>query len=199
VEESLSREVVHGGKRIKLVAVARAQRVMILLVIAMMAVLAGTFVLMRVAPAAGWAGAVLYPVGVVVAIVQAARLADASGGNVVMAVVGAVFMLIPVYGLIALALINQRAIRLLQEAGAHVGLLGVSAQEMTKLVQGACPKCGYDIRGLPGRVCPECGEVFGAPAGDESWPTPTEREAIVQRQLDQLDRLAHRAGPEQVE
>lgn len=24
--------------------------------------------------------------------------------------------------------------------------------------------CGYDTRGLPGNVCPECGQVFNAPA-----------------------------------
>ena len=27
-----------------------------------------------------------------------------------------------------------------------------------------CPKCGYDLRGLDGGVCPECGESIAEPS-----------------------------------
>jgi len=34
------------------------------------------------------------------------------------------------------------------------------------LVATRCVRCAYDVRGLPGPCCPECGEVLSAP------PTP---------------------------
>lgn len=31
-----------------------------------------------------------------------------------------------------------------------------------RLASGRCPRCGYDIRNLPDRRCPECGETWSA-------------------------------------
>jgi len=35
-------------------------------------------------------------------------------------------------------------------------------------VGGACPECGYDLRGLRGAVCPECGASLNLGATDRS-------------------------------
>ena len=40
-----------------------------------------------------------------------------------------------------------------------LGLMGVSGAEMLKLRVGCCLGCGYDLRGLPSPICPECGRV----------------------------------------
>jgi hypothetical protein len=39
------------------------------------------------------------------------------------------------------------------------------------LVEPTCPTCGYDLRGLPKLVCPECGEVYQPPPfpGKRNW------------------------------
>ena len=43
-------------------------------------------------------------------------------------------------------------------------------RRLVRLRHGRCPNCGYDIRGLPQRQCPECGETWSA---DEAPPMPT--------------------------
>ena len=35
-------------------------------------------------------------------------------------------------------------------------------RRLAKLRRGRCPNCGYDIRGLPQRRCPECGATWSA-------------------------------------
>lgn len=32
--------------------------------------------------------------------------------------------------------------------------------ELQRPVEGRCVRCGYDLRGLHGRICPECGTEF---------------------------------------
>jgi hypothetical protein len=32
-------------------------------------------------------------------------------------------------------------------------------------MRGRCPQCGYDLAGLPGETCPECGSAIDAPPG----------------------------------
>jgi hypothetical protein len=36
-----------------------------------------------------------------------------------------------------------------------------------RLAAGRCPRCGYDIRNLPDRRCPECGETWSAEETEE--------------------------------
>ena len=43
-------------------------------------------------------------------------------------------------------------------------------RRLAKLRRGRCPNCGYDVRGLPQRRCPECGETWSA---DEAEAAPT--------------------------
>jgi len=46
-----------------------------------------------------------------------------------------------------------------------IGLFVWAVQERRKpRITGACPQCGYDLRGLGGRPCPECGGARG------HWP-----------------------------
>lgn len=97
-------------------------------------------------------------------IVQTVRLAYAVGSSIVLAVIGGLLMLMPVAGIFLLAMTNQRATRLLRQHGARVGFMGVSKEDMNKLLLGACSGCGYDIRGLPSTVCPECGRAREANA-----------------------------------
>ncbi len=39
--------------------------------------------------------------------------------------------------------------------------------------EGICRKCGYDLRGSPSGVCPECGLASNPPSNKESPPTVT--------------------------
>lgn len=38
-------------------------------------------------------------------------------------------------------------------------------REAVRRHRGACARCGYDVRGSTGSVCPECGASEGEPAG----------------------------------
>ncbi|MFO0830693.1 MAG: hypothetical protein U0637_02505 [Phycisphaerales bacterium] len=49
------------------------------------------------------------------------------------------------------------ATKLLKNNGVPAGLLGVSGPDMERLRASACAGCGYDLRGLSGGTCPECG------------------------------------------
>lgn len=152
----------HGGRRINLVRLAETQRVMI------------WFILVRLAGEAGWiamnTGAVgriptpmvwlLFAIYVAVQLacaVLVARTARAYGLGWLMSILGAAVTLIAFVGLITAALLNQRVVDTLKKAGATVGFMGVSAEEMSKLREGVCRGCGYDLRGLAPGVCPECG------------------------------------------
>lgn len=162
-----TRTVVVDGRRVYLVKVARAQRVLIYLVLGVLGCYtAGLFVL-----AAGATGGMSRSVGftvfvsaslialalVLCAIVQTVRLAVASGTHIALAVIGGLFLLFPFSSPFVLLFINISATVVLKRNGVIVGFFGVSAAEMRKLVIGACPTCGYDIRGLPTPQCPECG------------------------------------------
>ncbi|MBI1190654.1 MAG: hypothetical protein GC200_08265 [Tepidisphaera sp.] len=96
------------------------------------------------------------------AIVATVRLQTALGRNVVLACIMSIGMLIPIVNILFLASHDGRATKLLKKHGVRVGLLGVPRDELHKLVQGACRKCGYDVRTITGPVCPECGTPLPA-------------------------------------
>ena len=156
-----------NGKRIYLVKVANAQRVLIYLVLGMILVNCGGPLAMQSFSGGAPLGLAPFAVlGVVqlaialCAIVQTVRMSIAAGSNPIIAGVCGAFMIVPLLGLILLLLANIRASALLRANGVRVGLLGVPPAEMQKLVIGACPSCGYDIRGLLSPQCPECGTVL---------------------------------------
>jgi uncharacterized membrane protein len=154
-----------NGKRVYLVKVARAQRVLIYLVLGVALCYLGAIMsLSTLARSSGWNTMMILTTLVLAAaalaicgIVQTVRLATAAGESVVIAALVGVGMLFPIMGAVLLLLINGRATGLLKSNGVSVGLMGVSEAEMRKLIIGACPTCGYDIRGLQSPQCPECG------------------------------------------
>lgn len=172
MDDMYSKTVQSGGKRIYLVKVARAQRMLILLVLGALCAYGLLMSMRMVSPqlASGPGALVVFTIiallylGIcIAAVVQTVRLSIASGGNVVLAVVMGVFMIVPCLGLLLMLVANQRATTLLKQAGVNVGFMGVAADEMGKLIEGACAKCGYDLRGLAGGVCPECGAPLTPP------------------------------------
>ncbi len=103
-------------------------------------------------------------------VLMTVRLMIALGRNAVLASFLAIGMLIPLVGVLLVASVDGRASRLLRQRGVKVGLLGVPVDELHKLIRGACPKCGYDIRGLTAAVCPECGAAQFYQAGQVHTP-----------------------------
>ncbi len=151
-----------GGKRVNLVKLAEAQKHLLWCVLARIGVEFGGFAVIQAFPPPY--GLILYGVValalLVVTIVFIVRMATAYGTNTVLAVLGGIAIVVPCAGLLLLLFLNQRVTATLQRAGAKVGLMGVSAAEMTKLRKGFCWGCGYELRGLARPVCPECGAVI---------------------------------------
>jgi hypothetical protein len=44
---------------------------------------------------------------------------------------------------------------------------------------GACPACGYDLRGVPATVCPECGTGSGQGTSKGEAPSPHDTSQIL--------------------
>ncbi len=175
-EVAPSREAIAStGRRVRLVAVAQTQRILILLVLASLILQAAMISVPRMLLPGGLAGVMsllmiaFYFLTGLAAIVFTVRLAIVSGANKVLAFVMAPFMLVPCVGLLLLLSANAMATKVLRDNGAKVGFFGVSPSELSRLREYGCPGCGYDIRGLQGGVCPECGanvaatSVAGAP------------------------------------
>lgn len=169
-----SRTVLVNGKRIYLLKVARGQRTLILLVLAVLACYLGAMMVFPFTESIGMSRADAYPlitaaitlsfILILLGIVQTIRLAVAASENVVVATFCGFLMLIPLVGPLVLLVVNTNATALLQKNGVTVGFFGVTKDQMRKLVLGACPACGYDIRGLPAPKCPECGTPLAAEA-----------------------------------
>ncbi|MHC5024341.1 MAG: hypothetical protein ACYTGG_10605 [Planctomycetota bacterium] len=53
-------------------------------------------------------------------------------------------------------------------AGFALGLHAVQRRQRIRFPGHRCRRCGYDLRGSPGRVCSECGEPVGRGQG-LSW------------------------------
>jgi hypothetical protein len=160
--EEASRETLVGRRRVNLVRLARAQRTLLRLVLAMLALyISMPFIAPVFAGVGGEVGMILYvlvlaALGVCI-VVQTVRLSMASGDHPALAVIVGLLMLVPLAGLIVVAIVDRGASRTLKTNGARVGLMGVSAAEMTKLTEGYCHKCGYPLAGLTANLCPECG------------------------------------------
>lgn len=161
----------HKGKRIDLVKLAVTQKQLLWCVLARIGLeVAGLTLTGGGGQALGTAGMIgvggylLASLAIaVVSIVFIARMAIAYGIHPAMGILGGLAIVLPCVGLIMLLLLNQRVTNTLKAAGCKVGLMGVSATEMNKLRLGICPGCGYDLRGLSGSACPECGTPLAPP------------------------------------
>jgi hypothetical protein len=103
--------------------------------------------------------AVGYLLCIVLVLVQMVRLARATGSRVATAIFGGVGLLVvPIGGLVVLAYLIGRAAELLRQGGIQAGFFGIGRGDMSRLLEGACKECGYDLRGLDVPVCPECGK-----------------------------------------
>lgn len=152
-----------GKKRVDLVNVAKSQK--LLLIGLLISIIAYVLVLFASSlPVVGRAvatisGAILYLGGLITVLIGMFRLSRAVGSNTIMAILAAIALFVPFVGVLIMLLENRRATKALKASGVKVGFLGVSGKEMQKLVEGVCAKCGYDMRSLPGRACPECASV----------------------------------------
>lgn len=153
-----SKVLTWGEKRIKLLDVAKAQKLLLIMVTIQVALYVAMIAVMG-EPLISGVLALLWLIAAVTAIVQTVRLSLASGGNIVLAVIGGLAMLFPVLGLLLMLGVNSRATTLLKVAGVPVGMLGVSASNMARLRAGTCAHCGYDLKGIEKTTCPECGKT----------------------------------------
>lgn len=178
-EVAPSREAIAStGRRVKLLAVAQTQRILIMLVLVSIAIQAGVVALpdlmTRQSSMRETVNLVLglaYLFCGVAAIAFTVRLAIVSGGNKIIAFIVAPFMIAPCVGLLLLLRANMMATKVLRDNGVKVGFLGVSPSEFNRLRQNCCPGCGYSIEGLATGVCPECGTSMVAKSGMVAPPT----------------------------
>ncbi len=162
-----SKETIVDDRRVRLVDVARWQRFLLLVIFANVALPLGgglVFAVPGLVPGSpGTANlienAIFWTVaaGCLLAVVLAGRLGRATGLEKDASVMLACCAAIPFFGIFTLALLNRRATGVLRRAGCKVGFLGVAKEQMLKLIDGACRGCGYDVRGIEGGKCPECG------------------------------------------
>lgn len=171
-EPSARLGVGHRGRRINLVRLAEAQRAVLWCVLAILLLQLSCFGggMLTVANRFGrglgpgfplWSSVLL--IASVAGAFFAWRMMRAWGYGIILAFVAAgisVTMGIPglgVVGAVVLAIVDGRVVRELRRAGCVVGLMGVSQRELNKLRLGVCHNCGYDLRQIAARKCPECG------------------------------------------
>lgn len=158
----------------RLVEVAQTQRSLILLVLAFLVVLGALCFL----PGGLWPAVrvlSLAAIAVYIAIaIMTARLAIVSGERAEGAIVSILlFLIIPIAGVILVIRAILTASEVLRDNGAKVGFFGVSPSELSRLRQYGCTGCGYDVRGLQGGVCPECGaNIAATSSADPPETTP---------------------------
>ena len=169
MDQELHKTALVGRRLIDLYAVAVTQRRLILLIAAFVVLHMGFMfiaVISRVLPynvaRLVSLGIVLgYLIGWILSIVAAAQLARRVGGGYIMVILTAFIMLVPLLNLIWLSGVNGRATRHITGAGVRVGFLGVSSADLAGLIEGACFRCGYDLRAVTADRCPECGNFIG--------------------------------------
>lgn len=150
---------------IDLVAVARWQRRLVLMVAAGVAV--QTLPALIGVMAGGIAAADLmlhwWPVSLVIVAaawaVGAFGLSRALGDTRSAAAMRGLMMAVPLANLVLAAVMTSRATGELRRAGLRVGMIGASNDELMKLEAGHCTGCGYEVATIAGRVCPECGSA----------------------------------------
>lgn len=91
------------------------------------------------------------------AAVQVWRLLREMGERGADPLPGVVLCMCPVLNWLFIPLMLDHAARALRRHGLPVGIVGVSKAKLAALPTECCPKCWYDMAGLDGNVCPECG------------------------------------------
>jgi len=82
------------------------------------------------------------------------------GSHPAVVLFGAIMMLIPLVNFLTLVLVNSSTTRILRRAGLPVGLTGVRADVVERILRGdLCTKCGYNLSGNVSGRCPECGKA----------------------------------------
>lgn len=104
----------------------------------------------------------LLGVGFVACIaVSAVQFFQLMGGlrmSMIVRIVVAPLLLAPCISLLVLLIVNSRATSALQAAGLTFGFLGVSDEQVTRMLGAyACRSCGYNLFGNTSGVCTECG------------------------------------------
>ncbi len=88
-------------------------------------------------------------------------LLTAKGSHVLIIIACGILMLAPCANLLLLFLVNMSATRTLRRAGLHVRLMGVSDEDVERIVNPElCSGCGYNLTGNVSGYCPECGRAI---------------------------------------
>ena len=146
--------------------VARTQRQLLWLILIMIGVQLWLATAPRTMNAGNTGQTLLIASGIASVIVQlvgialVVRMASAEGSHWSTCVLYAILMLVPCINVLVLVHVNQRATTMLKDRGVRIGLMGVPRRQMEMLEDGRCRGCGYDMRGLDGARCPECGVEF---------------------------------------
>lgn len=95
-----------------------------------------------------------------VALVFTIQLMSALQYHILLRVLLGLLMFAPCVNLIVLLAINSSATNALRAAGLKVGLLGVSDEQVVRLLgANRCRECGYLLVGNTTGICPECGSA----------------------------------------
>lgn len=147
--------------------VAKRQRTLLWFVLALVVLNVLSVVNPVVAPAARpWATGGQFVLMIAVqlaALITIVQLLSALGVHVAWCIVCGLIMLAPCINILLLLAINQRATSALTRAGLKVGFLGVSAEQVERVLSAnRCTTCGYLLVGNVSGTCPECGASLAA-------------------------------------
>ncbi len=112
----------------------------------------------RYGPMVGLIPVAFYLLTMLAIVIVVMQLMAALRIHIVWRIIAVVLCLAPCVSLLLLLSINSRATSALQAAGLKVGLLGVSDDQVVRLLSAyTCRGCGYSLVGNTSGVCPECG------------------------------------------
>jgi hypothetical protein len=98
-----------------------------------------------------------YMVGILIVILTVHMLA-ALRTHIVVRILLLILLLAPCVNVLILMICNQMATRALRRAGLKVGFMGVSDEQVERVLGlYRCRKCTYSLIGNTSGVCPECG------------------------------------------